>query len=286
MEEAGIKDFWNTHPCGEWVVDSQFAQEAERFFTDYDAYRYRVEGHILKCLDGIDWRGKDVLEIGLGQGADSEQLIRRGARWSGLDLTPEAAQRVRTRMALHKLPFGDVRVGSILEPPYAPASFDAIYSHGVLHHVPDIQRASGEIAKLLRPGGELIIMLYARWSWHYLYSTCIYSRAVQAAAYLCGRHSGDVLGGGYLEVIRRYGLWRYLRMRNFIHHNTDGPECPYSGVYDLTRVRRDFPHFQITRAYKRYMPPVPVPFLGLRRPPWESALGFNLWVHLRPHQVL
>jgi hypothetical protein len=46
----------------------------------YDAFRYSREGHILGCLDGIDFRGAKLLEIGLGQGADSEQIIRRGAR--------------------------------------------------------------------------------------------------------------------------------------------------------------------------------------------------------------
>lgn len=280
MQEAEIRNFWNAHPCGEHVVDSRFVAEAESFFRDYDTYRYRVEGHILECLDAIDWRGKDVLEIGLGQGADSEQLIRRGARWSGLDLTPEAVNRVRTRLALRKLPYGDARVGSILEPPYEPASFDKVYSHGVLHHVPEIRRAQAQIAKLLRPGGELVMMVYARWSWHYLLSMCLYSRALQAASYLTGRHSGDALRGGYLEVIRRYGLRRYLLMRNFVHHNTDGPECPYSGVYDVARVRRDFPDFRVLRAYKRYVPPVPL--LGQWRPPGESLLGFNLWVHLTP----
>ena len=168
IDQEKIRDFWNAHPCGEYVVDSRFSKEADKFFTDYDTYRYRVEGHILDCLDTIGWHDKDVLEIGLGQGADSEQLIRRGAHWSGLDLTPEAVNRVRTRFTLRNLPFSDIRVGSILNPPYPSGSFDKIYSHGVLHHVPDIRRASGQIARLLRPGGELVMMIYARWSWHYL----------------------------------------------------------------------------------------------------------------------
>lgn len=278
MRENTIREFWNANPCGDYCVDSEFAETAERFFADYDAYRYRVEGHILECLDGVDWKGKDVLEIGLGQGADSEQIIRRGANWSGLDLTSEAVNRVRTRLTLRGLPFGAIREGSILAPPYEPASFDKIYSHGVLHHVPEITKASAQIARLLRPGGELIVMLYARWSWHYLVSMGVYSRLMQAAAYLSGRHGGDVLGHGYLETIRRYGLVRYLRMKNFVHHNTDGALCPYSGVYDVARVRRDFPEFRVVRAYKRFMPAAP--WLLGRKPPGESLLGFNLWVHM------
>jgi SAM-dependent methyltransferase len=277
--EAAIKDFWNAHPCGEYVVDAKFAEEAERFFSDYDAYRYRVEGHILTCLDGIDWRDKQVLEIGLGQGADSEQLIRRGARWSGLDLTPEAVERVRTRLTLRNLPYDAIRQGSILEPPYEPASFDTIYSHGVLHHVPQIRQASAQIARLLRPGGELIIMMYARWSLHYLLAIGVGARLSQAGAYLAGRYDGASLRGGYVDAIRKYGLPRYLLMKNFIHHNTDGPACPYSGVYDVARVRRDFPEFRVTRAYKVYMPVIRR--AGNLKFPGGSLLGFHLWVHLR-----
>ena len=42
-----------------------------------------MENHIPACLDALGVSGKRVLEIGLGQGADSESLIRRGARSSG-----------------------------------------------------------------------------------------------------------------------------------------------------------------------------------------------------------
>jgi 2-polyprenyl-3-methyl-5-hydroxy-6-metoxy-1,4-benzoquinol methylase len=277
--EQQIKSFWNAHPCGEFVVDAQFTAEAERFFHDYDAYRYRVERHIPECLDAIDWKDKEVLEIGLGQGADSEQLIRRGARWSGLDLTPEAVHRVRTRLTLRQLPYGDIRVGSILEPPYAPGTFDKIYSHGVLHHVPDIQRASAQIAKLLRPGGELVMMMYARWSLNYYLTMHLFRRVAQAGAYLAGLHSSYALRGGYVDVIKQYGLLNYLRMTNFVHHNTDGPLCPYSGVYDLARVRRDFPDFRIVRSYKRFMTCGPLPIRNLTKGKW---LGWHLWVHLTP----
>lgn len=149
LGEIDIREFWNAHPCGDACVDASFAADYERFFQAYDAYRYRVEGHILECLDAIDWRGKDVLEVGLGQGADSEQIIRRDARWNGLDLTPEAVDRVSTRLTLRNLPFGKIREGSILSPPYDAHSFDIVFSHGVLHHVPDIRRASSQIARLL-----------------------------------------------------------------------------------------------------------------------------------------
>ena len=93
MNEAEIRAFWNADPCGDSQVGGlrrQFAGDHLEFFERYDAYRYAHEGHILACLDAIDFQRKKVLEIGLGQGADSEQIVRRGARWSGIDLTAES----------------------------------------------------------------------------------------------------------------------------------------------------------------------------------------------------
>ncbi len=111
-----------------------------------------------------------MLEIGLGEGSESEQLIRLGAQWSGVDLTSESIARVGSRLALRSLPYEELRQGSVLKLPFADNTFDLVFSHGVLHHVPDIGQAQREIHRVLRPGGELVVMLYARWSLNYLVS--------------------------------------------------------------------------------------------------------------------
>ena len=280
MNELEIQDFWNRFPCGELQVVGlqQRRGDYEAFFSDYDRMRYAKEGHILRCLDAIDFRDKQVLEIGLGQGADSEQLIRRGALWSGLDLTAESVARVRMRLALRDLPHRAVKQGSVLHIPYEAGSFDMVFSHGVLHHVPEIGAAQREIHRVLKPGGELVVMLYARWSLNYLVSICVARRLGLLALYLAGRDPGGIFGQ-HLANARERGLWNYLRMENFIHRNTDGPLNPYAKVYDLRAVARDFPDFRILRAYKRFMhaPPLPVGAL-----PLERLLGWHLWVHLRP----
>ncbi|MEA2539187.1 MAG: hypothetical protein QOH35_553, partial [Acidobacteriaceae bacterium] len=113
MTEQAICEFWDAHPCGESQVESLRADH-EAFFRRYDAFRYEKEAHILKRLDAIDFKGKHVLEIGLGQGADSEQIIRRGAIWSGLDLSPESVSRVSTRLRLRGLPYNRLACGSAL----------------------------------------------------------------------------------------------------------------------------------------------------------------------------
>lgn len=280
MNEAEIQDFWNRYPCGDLQVGGLERRRGdyEAFFTDYDRFRYRKEGHILRCLDQIDFRGKEVMEIGLGQGADSEQIIRRGAVWYGLDLTAESVDRVRTRLALRQLAHRAVKQGSVLNIPYESRSFDIVFSHGVLHHVPDIRAAQYEIHRVLKPGGELIVMVYAKWSLNYLVSIAIVRRLGLLALSLAKRNPGGIYGQ-HLTNARAVGIRRYLRLQTFIHKNTDGPLNPYSKVYDLGSIKADFMNFRVVRAYKRFMHAPPLPVGGL---PLESLLGWHLWVHLRP----
>lgn len=62
--EEDVKTFWQENPVGENLTGK--AENWEKHFSRYDRYRYASEGHILKELDCIDFRGKKVLEIGIG----------------------------------------------------------------------------------------------------------------------------------------------------------------------------------------------------------------------------
>ncbi len=280
MNETDIQSFWNSNPCGDWQVGGLNSRQGnyEAFFTDYDRFRYTKEAHILDCLDRIDFKNKELLEIGLGQGADSEQLIKRGSHWSGLDLTDESVARVGTRLALRNLPFKALKRGSVLDIPFENGSFDMIFSHGVLHHVPDIGAAQKELRRVLKPNGELVVMLYARWSLNYLIAIGIARRLGLIGLAMTNRAPGGVYGQ-HLTNAREVGLWQYLRMKNFVHRNTDGPLNPYSKVYDLNRVKKDFPDFEVIRSCKRFMHAPPLPVRSL---PLGGLLGWHLWVHLRP----
>jgi SAM-dependent methyltransferase len=288
MKERDIQSFWNSHPCGDHIVGglrSVFDHDYARFFTAYDAWRYRQERHIPKCLDKIPWYGKTVLEIGLGQGAESEQIIRRGAHWSGLDLTRESIDRVRMRLAIRDLPYGQLRQGSALAIPWPENTFDLVFSHGVLHHIPDIRTAQDEIHRVLKPGGILVAMLYSRTSLNYQLSIKIVRRAILAAAYPL-RRSGFLQSSPmlrqHLDNAESAGLRNYLAIDNFTHRSTDGPRNPYARVYSRDQVRWELPSFDLIYSQSRYMhaPPLPVRWLPAQR--W---LGWHLWVYLRARQL-
>jgi ubiquinone/menaquinone biosynthesis C-methylase UbiE len=211
MEDAGpeweseIYEFWNDNPCEELQAGAlaQCNGDYEAFFAQYDAFRYREERRIVQCLANIDFAGKRVLEIGLGQGADSEQVIRRGAIWSGIDLTPESVDRVRRRLAMRKLPHESVTQGSVLRMPYRDEEFDIVFSHGVLHHVPNVLAAQREIRRVLKPHGELIVMLYARWSLNYLVSISMVRRVGLLALHLTNSRPGEILHSIFAMRVRR-----------------------------------------------------------------------------------
>ena len=288
MNSSAVEEFWQEHACGDGQIGGlreRFQGDYDKFFTAYDQFRYQTERHLPACLDALRVAARDVLEIGLGEGSDAERLIRRGARWSGVDLTTESVARVRARLTQRDLPFTELRQGTVVDLPFADHSFDLVFSHGVLHHVPDIELAQKEIHRVLRPAGELVIMVYARWSLNYLLSIGLLRRAALLGAYPLVK-AGVLRTGRMPELLAEHvgnaqaaGLLRYLRMEEFIHHNTDGPHNPYAKVYDRRAVERAFPSFRVTRSYKRFMHAPPLPVHGL---PGGSVLGWHLWVHLRP----
>ena len=93
---------------------------------------------------------------------------------------------------------------------------------------------------------------------------------------------GGILGQ-HLANARARGLFRYLRLEEFTHRNTDGPLNPYSKVYDRRTLERDFPDFEVRRTFQRYLhaPPLRLPG-GRLRTALEPLVGWHLWAELRP----
>lgn len=281
--ETEIKDFWQTHPCGAELVgdlNDETRVEYEEFFRRYDAFRYSLEPHILKNLDRIDFADKHVLEIGLGQGADAEQIARRGGIYSGADLTQESVKRVRMRFELRGLSFDRIGQASALELPFEDNSFDIVFSHGVLHHIPEIGTAQAEIARVLKPTGRLTAMLYAKWSLNYLVSISVARRLGLLAMYGLGVNANGIYGD-HLANAKKMGIRQYLAMQNFINVSTDGPFNPYSKVYGRSEIEDDFVDFELLEIHKEFMhaPPMSVHWL-----PLASVLGWHLWAEMKPRK--
>lgn len=282
-----IEQFWDANPCGETLVGKD--QEWATFFNRYDEFRYRTEGHILGELDRLQLKGKHVLEIGIGQAADSAQIIRRGGRWHGLDLTAEAVFRAKTRFDLFQLPYQAVKQGSATEIPYPDKSFDVVYSHGVLHHIPPIRQVSQEIRRVLKPGGQLVIMMYHKHSLNYLVSINVVRRLLMIGLFGLAKLGArplitNPLFTGHLKNAEEFGLLAYLRNPLFMMRNTDGPGNPYSKVYDRHDIATDFAEFNIVESRVHFLNERHLPILRLlpqsARSFLASKFGWHLWATL------
>lgn len=155
-----VRDFWNAAACGEELLLPSL--DAQGFAAQL-AQRYRLEPYILPFADFENARGLEVLEIGLGLGADHEQFALAGAQVHGIDITPRAVEITRARLAIRGLR-SDLGVADAEELPFESDSFDLVYSWGVIHHSPDTARAAREILRVLKPGGSFRVMVYHTWS--------------------------------------------------------------------------------------------------------------------------
>ncbi len=118
-------------------------------------------------------QGKDVLEIGCGTGVHARLLAQAGARLTAVDLTPTAIELTRRRLELANLD-ADVREADAESLPFPDASFDVVWSWGVIHHSEHTDRVVAEIARVLRPGGRLALMVYHRSSMTYWVNYVLY----------------------------------------------------------------------------------------------------------------
>jgi SAM-dependent methyltransferase len=103
---------------------------------------------------------RHVLEIGPGEGGLTRILLERGHRVTALDLALGW---------LRKLPDSVAKVGGeVTSLPFGDGSFDAVVAAEVIEHIPALDGALGEAARVLRPGGALIVTVPYRETLHYL----------------------------------------------------------------------------------------------------------------------
>src|SRR5689334_8965449 len=282
-----VRAFWQAHPCGTKFSDAEIG--TREFFERVEAHRYEKEWHIPAAADFANAGGLKVLEIGCGLGTDGAQFAKAGADYIGVDLTDAAIELARKRFELSGLK-GRFQVADAEHLEFPNGSFDVVYSHGVLHHTPDINAAVREIHRVLKPGGRAIVMLYHRGSYNYRVGIRVLRRA---GAGLLKSNGGikliNLLTGEPMDALRERAAM--MRRTNgemsddmLLNESTDGAGNPLARVYSRRQARELFQDFSKVelRAYflnKRF-----IPIVGNLLPrSIESALasrwGWHLWIY-------
>ena len=224
-------------------------------------HRYDLYPFIHEQVPFEQWSGKRVLEVGCGQGADLWEFSRAGAKVFGADLTSRHCRITRDFVAT----MGGraaVTQGNAVRLPFQDASFDLVYSFGVLLLVEDLDAAVAEIYRVLKPGGTVIVMFYNRQSLHY-----------------------------YLKTLYYYGLTcdleSLLGPRRLVDWFTDGYGYPRTYHQSPDSLRQAFARFSIESLVVRNFDPDQVPLVPFADYPpefwrWvESQLGFYLMLRGR-----
>ena len=149
---------WNDKVKGERFTLPWYEEIDRRFI-----YGARLFAHDKAPFDRImplaEVVGKRVLEIGCGMGLHTELFARAGAEISSVDISETSVFATRTRLQLKGLQ-ADVRHADARQLPFADATFDLVWSWGVIHHSAQTAIILRDIHRVLRPGGELRVMVY------------------------------------------------------------------------------------------------------------------------------
>ena len=135
-----------------------------------------------------------VLEVGCGPGEAAERIARElGAEVVALDISERMVELARSRGV-------DARVGDVQSLPFADGEFDCVLAAWMLYHVPDVERALAEMARVLRPDGRLVAVTNANDHLAELWALVGVERIVQAFA---AENGEELLSRHFARVERR-----------------------------------------------------------------------------------
>lgn len=234
--------WWETHPMRyDWKYAIPYQEFSKEFFSEIDRRFFNAAALYLPwrkvpfdaLIDFDSLKDKDVLEIGVGNGSHAQLLAAHAMSFAGIDLTEYAVKSTAERMRVFGLA-GIVRRMDAEQMRFPDNSFDFIWSWGVIHHSANTRKVLEEMRRVLKPGGEAIVMVYHRTFWEY------YVQGVLLA----------ILSG---QIFKPAGLHKSIQRR------TDGAMARYYKRSEWERLVSDLFSIRDVRIYGKKTELVPIP---------------------------
>lgn len=205
------RTWWETYPMRYDFTEAMSVDEFTPAFYDevdrrfLNSAREEMPWARLPFDTYIDFeklKTQKVLEIGVGCGTHAEILARNAGSYTGIDLTSYAVRATTRRLSLRGLT-GTVTQMDAEHMTFPDASFDFVWSWGVIHHSSNTRQILSEISRVLKPGGRCAVMVYHR---------SLYNTWVRGALYY------GVLRGGFLHT---------RSVHRLVQETTDGALARY-----------------------------------------------------------
>jgi 2-polyprenyl-3-methyl-5-hydroxy-6-metoxy-1,4-benzoquinol methylase len=122
----------------------------------FTGYAYHKQHQTIVDLIAHTEDARCILDVGCGAGVTVLELAHQGYQASGIDIAPNMIQRAQAEARLQDVDC-DFRVGVAEVLPYSDHSFDVLIALGLLGNILDDEPVLREMARVLKPGGRLLV---------------------------------------------------------------------------------------------------------------------------------
>jgi 2-polyprenyl-3-methyl-5-hydroxy-6-metoxy-1,4-benzoquinol methylase len=188
------REWWESLPMTyeTWDKTDRIPSSAEDF-SKVDAFYFGTNPYLGAHIDFDGLAGRKVLEIGCGAGSAACRFASGGAVVTAVDLTEQAVKLTRAHATFAGITVDARCMDAERLDGLSDEAFDFVYSWGVLHHTKNPEQAYKQVARVLKPGGRFLIMVYHKSSVRY------YLRGLFHLLF-----KGRIFRGETLETVQRF----------------------------------------------------------------------------------
>jgi ubiquinone/menaquinone biosynthesis C-methylase UbiE len=219
------RSWWEQNPMQYDFNNPLKSQGSDKIFEEIDGRFFALAGEYLynrklpfdQLIPFAELANKDVLEIGVGSGSHAALLAAHARSFTGIDLTEAAIRNTTARFRQFGLP-GRILQMDAEKMAFPDASFDFIWTWGVIHHSADTAAILREMRRVLRPGGRAIVMVYHRSFWEYQMRRGVFFRLYNRKFWHAGsthRVTQMSIDGGLARFYTK-AEWRALVDQDFV----------------------------------------------------------------------